>query len=83
MRPLKDSACADREIKLTLVATVETGSTGRDAVLTGAGWANNTFRPEARFQIDSRRLFVGKHLEKLKCADKGFLPGYVPALSTI
>ena len=42
---------------------------GSDAILTGAGWAGDTFRPETALKIGSRRLFVGKHLKQLEGAD--------------
>jgi hypothetical protein len=66
---LKDGPGADGEVELALIAAVEAGLTGRDAILTGAGWASNAFRPEARLQVEPRCLFIGKHLEKLEGAD--------------
>src|SRR5208337_2252611 len=66
---LENGPGADREVKLALIAAVEASLAGRDAILTGAGWASYAFGPEARFQVDSCCLLIGEHLEKLKCAD--------------
>ena len=69
VRPLEDRASTDRKVKLALIAAVEASLTGRDAVLTGAGWADDAFRPEARLQVEPRCLLIGEHLEELKGTD--------------
>src|SRR5208337_5226816 len=66
---LENGSSADCEVKLALIAAVKASLAGRDAILTGAGWASYAFGPEARFQVDSCCLLIGEHLEKLKCAD--------------
>jgi hypothetical protein len=69
MCALEDGPGADREVKLAFVAAVEASLAGRDAVLTGASWARNTFRPKTTLKVDAGGFFVWKHLEKLEGAD--------------
>jgi hypothetical protein len=69
VRPLEDSSCADREVKLTFVAAVEASLTKRNAILTGTGWTGNAFRPETALKVNTGRLFVGEHLKQFESAD--------------
>jgi hypothetical protein len=48
---------------------VKASLAGRDAILAGAGWAGNTLGPKTALKVDSRRLFVGKHLKQFEGAD--------------
>ena len=69
MRPLEDSASADRKVKLAFVAAVKASLAWRDAVLTGTGWAGDTFRPKAALKVDAGCFLVREHLEELESAD--------------
>jgi len=57
---------SDREVNLAFVTAVEASLARRDAILTGTGGTGNTFRPETALKVDSRCLFVRKHLNSLK-----------------
>ena len=69
VRPLEDSAGAEREIKLALIAAMKASLARRDAILTGTSWAGNAFRPETALKVDSRRFLIGKHLKQFEGAD--------------
>ena len=69
VRPLEDGSRADGEIKLALIAAVKASLAGRDAILTGASWARNTFRPKTTLKVDAGGFLVWEHLEKLERAD--------------
>jgi hypothetical protein len=80
---LEDRACTDREIKGTGIAAIEANlGLLADALTALALRAERAIRPEPRFQVESRRLGIGKHLEQLEGADCGsahkrlpFFPG--------
>jgi hypothetical protein len=78
---LEDRAGTDGEVKLAFVAAMKASLAGRDAILTGTGWAGDTFRPETALKIGSSRLFVGKYLEELKSTDSRTAHDLFPFLS--
>jgi hypothetical protein len=71
VRPLEDGSGTNREVKLAFVAAMEASFAGGDAILTGASWAGNAFRPETALKVDSRRFLIGKHLKQFEGADSG------------
>lgn len=71
MGPLKDRSSPDGKILIAIIASIVTLLAWRDALAIGrANGALDSIRPQARFKISSRRLFVGEHLEQLKGADR-------------
>ena len=69
VRTLEDRPSTDGEIELALIAAVEASLTGRDAILTGASWARNTFRPKTTLKVDAGGFLVWEHLKQLEGAD--------------
>src|SRR3954465_1809905 len=65
MRPLHDSAGANREVFLALTATVIAALAGRDPVAQTADRAARAVRPEAAFQPQPTGFRVGNHPENL------------------
>ena len=73
MAALEDRSCADREVKGTGIAAIEANlGLLADAFTALALRAERAIGPEARFQIDPRRLGGREHLEKMEGADRGF-----------
>ena len=66
MAALEDRACADGEIQLTVVASVEPALACGDVLFGLAGRAGNAVRPDAGFQKKPSRFRSWKHLEKLE-----------------
>ena len=71
VRPLKDRARADGEVRLAGVAAIEAALAGRDALRLVAAGANRPIRPTLAFHVDPRGLRVGEHLEQFKGGDGG------------
>lgn len=71
-RPLKDRVGSYRKVFMAGITTVETGL-ARPNALTGIAYrADRAPRPQARLYLESRRFFVGEHLEQFEGADCAF-----------
>ncbi len=70
---LEDRPCANREIERTGIATIEANlGLLPDALTALALGAKRPVRPEARFEVQSRRLSGREHLEQLERTNRAF-----------
>lgn len=72
VRPLENRSCANREIQLAPITAIKSVFTLGQPLARCTSRADRAVRPQPRFQVGSRRGFIGKHLEKLKGADRRF-----------
>lgn len=69
MRPLEDSASANREVETASVAAMEAGRLPLGNPLTAfASRTNNPVRPKSPFKIVAGRLGIGESLKQLEGA---------------
>ena len=70
MGAFKNCIGANREVERAIGAAKETNARASDdAIRFVALRASRAIRPELRFEIDTRRLDIGKKFEKLEGAD--------------
>jgi len=75
VRPLENSAGANREILFALVAAVEAAFALRDPLAETTDRAARTIRPEPAFKPDARRFRIRNHLKKLKGRNRALAHG--------
>lgn len=66
--PPKNRASADREVKVTGIAAVESARSLRDPLAALAGEALRAIRPETIFEVESGRFLIWKEIEQFKRA---------------